>query len=85
VISAAAAATKPVITFKADDMIDSHRPSAALTRWTDAPGRRVVTLSVPGATLRGYTYGGRSPKAPVLLFFGGNGYPIALDERDYRL
>ncbi len=72
VFPALAPAPRPII-FHVDDMMDSPRPKAPLPAWADAPGRRRVALRVPGATLRGYSYDGAAPSAPVLLMFGGSG------------
>ena len=72
VLIAAIVAAKPVVTIQPDDIMDSPRPTAALARWTDAPGRRAVALNVPGATLRGFVYAGGRASAPVLLMFGGS-------------
>jgi pimeloyl-ACP methyl ester carboxylesterase len=66
-------AAKPVVLVRPDDVMDSPPPRAAFVRWTDAPGRHAVALSVPGATLRGYEYSGGSASAPALLIFGGSG------------
>jgi hypothetical protein len=73
VVLATATAAKPVVILHPDDVMDSPLPKAAITNWTDAPGRRAVSLAVPGATLRGYAYSGGLPSAPVLLMFGGSG------------
>jgi pimeloyl-ACP methyl ester carboxylesterase len=73
VLVAATVAAKPVVTIHPDDIMDVPRPTAALARWTDAPGRRAVALNVPGATLRGFVYVGGRASAPVLLMFGGSG------------
>jgi pimeloyl-ACP methyl ester carboxylesterase len=73
VLIAATIAAKPVSTIHPDDIMDVPLPTAALARWTDAPGRRAVALNVPGATLRGFVYAGGRSSAPVLLMFGGSG------------
>jgi pimeloyl-ACP methyl ester carboxylesterase len=64
---------KPIVTVGPDDVMDSRRPKAPLTSWSDGPGRRAVALNVPGATLRGFVYTGGRPGAPLLLMFGGSG------------
>jgi uncharacterized protein len=56
-----------------DDMMDSPRPKAQLSQWSDAAGRSRITLTQPGAVLRGYAYTGAKPNAPILLMFGGSG------------
>jgi uncharacterized protein len=61
------------LVFHADDMMDSPRPRAQLSQWSDAPGRSRITLAVPGALLRGYGYAGANPKDPILVMFGGSG------------
>jgi uncharacterized protein len=66
-------AASPGVVVHPDDMMDSPRPKAQLSDWTSAPGRARVTLAVPGALLRGYSYRGAEPGAPVLLMFGGSG------------
>jgi uncharacterized protein len=71
-LAAASPAPAPTV-FHADDMMDSPRPKAQLSQWSDAPGRSRITLAVPGALLRGYAYTGANPKGPVLLMFGGSG------------
>jgi hypothetical protein len=73
VLIGATVAAKPIVTIHPDDIMDVPHPTAALARWTDAPGRRAVTLNVPGATLRGFVYAGGRASAPVLLMFGGSG------------
>lgn len=71
-LAATARASAPIVVHP-DDMMDSPRPKAQLSRWSDAPGRTRVTLTVPGALLRGYAYAGANTNAPVLLMFGGSG------------
>jgi uncharacterized protein len=66
------AATAPIVE-RPDDMMDSPRPTASIAAWVDAPGRQRVTLRVPGALLRGYSYAGSDAKAPTLVLFGGSG------------
>jgi alpha-beta hydrolase superfamily lysophospholipase len=68
-----AAVAQHVIVLHPDDVMDSPQPKAPLTAWTDGPGRSRVTLRVPGAILRGYSYRGNAPNAPVLVMFGGSG------------
>lgn len=65
------------IMFHPDNMMDLPRPKVQLSQWSDAVGRRRITLEVPGALLRGYAYAGAKPKAPILLMFGGSGNLIA--------
>jgi len=42
VLIGATVAAKPVVTIHPDDIMDVPHPTAALARWTDAPGRRAV-------------------------------------------
>lgn len=60
----------------ADRVMADPRPTALLSEWVAAPGRSLVTLEVPDATLRGWRYEGGQPGAPVLILFGGNGFLI---------
>jgi pimeloyl-ACP methyl ester carboxylesterase len=62
-----------VVVVHPDDMMDNPRPKAPIAQWTDAPGRKRVTLPVPGAILRGYSYTGKIERGPVLVMFGGSG------------
>ncbi len=77
-------AGKPAVVIHPDDMMDSPRPKASLAKWTDAPGRRRVTLAVNGALLRGYSYAGARADAPVLLMFGGSGNLIERHDKAAR-
>ncbi|HEY4433444.1 MAG TPA: alpha/beta fold hydrolase [Candidatus Cybelea sp.] len=81
---AATLGAKPVVTVRADDVMDAPQPKARLAQWADMPGRRAVSLRVPGATLRGFIYAGRSPAAPVLLVFGGSGNLIVRHDEASR-
>jgi uncharacterized protein len=67
-----AVAGKPVIVQTPDSMMDPQ-PKLSLATWTDTPARHRAVLHAPGATLRGYTYAGGRPGAPVLLVFAGSG------------
>jgi uncharacterized protein len=62
-----------VIVVNPDDIMDHPLPKAPIARWADAPGRARITLSVPGALLRGYSYRGGDAKGPVLIVFAGSG------------
>ncbi len=73
-----------MVTLHADDVMDSPRPRIALSKWQRAPGRTRVTLAVPGALLRGYSYRGSVRTAPVLVAFGGSGNLIFNHDRAMR-
>lgn len=62
-----------VVVVNVDDMMDHPQPKDPIAQWTDAPGRKTVTLLVAGAVLRGYSYTGKAADGPVLLMFGGSG------------
>ena len=77
-------AALPVITVHPDDAMDPRLPTAPIAQWTDAQGRKRVTLRAPGVTLRGYSYAGGNAKAPVLVMFGGSGNLIERHDRAAR-
>ncbi len=76
--------TPKVVLVQPDDMMDSPRPKASLTAWHDAAGRKHVSLAVPGALLRGYSYDGHVGSAPVLVVFGGSGNLISRHDSAMR-
>jgi pimeloyl-ACP methyl ester carboxylesterase len=78
-----AAASAP-IAYNPDDIMDSPRPKASLAEWTGAPGREKIALPVAGAILRGYSYAGSVPNAPVLVMFGGRGNLVKIHDAAAR-
>jgi pimeloyl-ACP methyl ester carboxylesterase len=64
--------------------LPSPRPTAPLADWVNAKGRVTVTLTAPGAILRGWSYTGTNPKAPTIVFFGGSGETIDRDNANLR-
>jgi pimeloyl-ACP methyl ester carboxylesterase len=78
----AAAQTLPEV--RANAVIPSPRPAAPLTDWVNAKGRVTVTLTTPGAILRGWSYTGANPKAPTIVFFGGSADTIEHNDANLR-
>ena len=68
--------TPVVISVPANTIIPDPPPSAPLSHWSNASDRSTLSLEADGATLRGWRFSGTNPKAPVLLFFNGNGMTI---------
>ncbi len=59
-------------------------PTAPIAQWVAAEGRTAFSLEADGATLRGFRYAGADPKAPVMLFFNGNGMTVLRTDLLYR-
>jgi uncharacterized protein len=70
--------------FSANLIIPDPPPSAALSQWREAEGRTLYSLQAGTATLRGFRYTGADPKAPILLFFNGNGMTVVGADSLYR-
>lgn len=82
-LSAALASNIPaptVIVTHPDDILIQPQPKAPLAHWIDAAGRTRVTLQVPGALLRGYSYAGGRPQGPIVIVFGGNANLVEEDD-----
>jgi len=75
VMACLGAASPPVL--DANVVFPRALPTAALSDWTAAPGRAVVSIQTSDAVLRGWSYSAPASGAPTVLAFGGNGYSIA--------
>jgi uncharacterized protein len=63
-----------------DAMLPRPLPAAPISNWTANAARTTVSVEVPDATLRGWTYMAPHPDDPALLFFNGNA--MGIDEYD---
>ena len=61
-----------------DTVLPSPAPAAPLSQWTATPTRRMESLDVAGATLRGWTFTATPDRRSTLriLFFNGNAMTI---------
>lgn len=82
--STGAAFARQAPNFTANDVLEKVIPTAPIGEWTEAPGRRTVSLERDGAVLRGWRYAGGVRGGPSLLVFGGSNNLIRNHDAAYR-
>jgi hypothetical protein len=71
-------------TIPANLLIPRPPPSAPLADWVGMSNRVLRSLPLTDATLRGWEYASPNSKAPVVLFFNGNGMTVDRSDPLYR-